>query len=340
MRKAANSAPTLIHVARLAGVGLGTASRAMSGEGYVSKETMERIQAAAERLGYRRNELARSLRVSRSYVVGIVVPDIGGPFMIDCVRAAQNTLRKGRYMSVLAFTDGNETTEQEEVEYLLRRQIDGLLVVPSGTSEPYQSMAKNQSVPVVFFDQPHPGKDFDAILVKNRQGARAAVQHLIDHGHRRIAGIGVNRHLYSIRKRAEGYREAIRETGLKEYLVLTEPDQIDQQIGELMSSKTPPTAIFSLNELSSVKVIEALGVRHIHMPDQMAFVGFDEVQLGRFLDPPLSSVVQPAAAIGEQAALRLLERLEAPDPLPGKQIMLPTLFICRRSCGCSESNPA
>lgn len=333
-QKLANTAPTLVHVARLAGVGLGTASRALSGEGYVSKETVARIHAAAERLGYQRNELARSLRVNRSYVIGIVVPDIGGPFMVECVRAAQHVLRQQRYMSVIAFTDGNGDSEKEEIEYLVRRQIDGLLIVPADASAPYRSSAQIAKLPMVFFDQPVQDKGCDAVLVKNQQSARSAVLHLIEHGHKRIAAVGVFRHLYSMRKRIEGYREAIRDAGLREYLAVPEPEEIDRQIGEWLSMKNPPTAIFCLNELSSIKVIEALSSRRIKMPDQIAFIGFDEIQLGRYLEPPLTAIVQPASVIGEQAAARLLERINAESPLSPKRIMLETTFVPRRSCGC------
>jgi LacI family transcriptional regulator len=334
-QKSARSAPTLVHVARLAGVGLGTASRALSGEGYVGKETLARIHAAVERLGYQRNELARSLKTNRTYVIGIVVPDIGGLFMVELIRAAQGVLRQHRYMSVIAFTDGNSDIEKEEVEYLLRRQIDGLLVVPEDSSASYLSSLQTANVPVVFFDQPVSDKDFDAVLVKNRHGARAAVQHLIDHGHQRIAAVGVNPHLYSMKKRIEGYREAMKQAGLREQLVVTRPEDIDRQVDEWLGMKAPPTAIFGLNELSSIKAIEALLARKVRMPEQMAFIGFDEIQLGRFVDPPLTAVRQPAAMIGEQAANRLLERIEAKEPLPGKHIMLDTLLIQRRSCGCN-----
>lgn len=329
-----------MHVARLAGVGLGTASRALSGQGYVHPDTLEQILKAARQLGYRRNEVARSLRVKQSYVIGIVVPDIGGPFMVDCVRAAQAVLRQHRYMSVLAFTDGDSKTEQEEIEYLMRRQIDGLLVVPSDSSSPYFSSSQFDTLPVVFFDQPHVNRKFDAILVKNRQGARAAVEHLIEHGHKRIACIGINRHLYSIRKRLEGYKGTIKEAGLREYFAVTEPETIDAQIGEWLRMKTPPTAIFSLNELSSVKVIEALGARRVQMPGEVAFIGFDEVPFGRYLNPPITTVVQPATMIGEQAAIRLLERINASEPLPGKHLLLDTMFIRRGSCGCKSTDAA
>jgi LacI family transcriptional regulator len=303
----------------------------------VAKETLARIRAAVERLGYQRNELARSLKVNQSHVIGIVVPDIGGPFMVDCVRSAQDVLRQHHYMSVLAFTDGNCATEEEEIDYLLRRQIDGILLIPSDSSATYFSSSHLGRVPIVPFDQPISNKNFDTVLVKNRQGARLAVQHLIEHGHKRIAAVGVNKHLYSMIKRVEGYREAIKQAGFREYLALTEADEIDRQVEEWLAMKAPPTAIFGLNELSTIKVVESLLARGVRMPDQIAFIGFDEIQLGRYLDPPLTTVVQPAVLIGEQAALRLLERIDAEEPLPSKRIMLDTILVARRSCGCQPA---
>lgn len=332
-KKSTSTAPTLVHVARLAGVGLGTASRALSGEGYVHTDTLERIRTAAAQLGYHRNELARSLRVKQSHVVGIVVPDIGGAFMVECVRAAQCAFRRHQYMSVVAFTDGDSAAETEEIGYLLQRQIDGLLVVPADSTAPHFQSPQLASLPIVFFDQPL-NKECDAVLVKNRNGARSAVEHLMDHGHKRIACVGVNRHLYSIRKRIEGYREAIKQAELPEYIAVVAPEEIDARIEGWLGMKERPTAIFSLNELSSIKVIEALSARRKRVPEEIAFIGFDEVQLGQYLNPPLSAVVQPATRIGERAALRLLERIKSTETLPGRYILLDTTFIPRGSCGC------
>jgi len=338
--------PKLVHVARLAGVGLGTASRALSGVGHVRKETLERVRNAAEHLGYYPNEVARSLRGRQSRVIAIVVPDIGGPFMIDCVRAVQRVLQQHRYMSVLVFTDGDSATEKEEIEYLIRRQIDGLLIVPADGSAPHLGSQELASIPLVSFDQPLKNMSADAILVKNRQAARTAVQHLIEHGHRRIACVGVNRHLYSIRRRIQGYREAMKECGLPEYHAMLEPDEIDAQVEKWLHMKNPPTAIFSLNELSSIKVVEALVSRRVRMPNEIAFIGFDEVLLGSCLDPPLTVVAQPATIIGEQAALRLLKRIDGNNSLPGKHLLLDAIFVRRHSCGCristthSPTNPS
>jgi LacI family transcriptional regulator len=313
---------------------MGTASRALSGVGHVRKETLARVRTAAESLGYYPNEIARSLRVRQSHVVAIVVPDIGSPFMIGCIRAMQRVLREHRYMSVLIITDGDSATEKEEIEYLIQRQIDGFLVVPADSSAPHFVSPKLASKPVVFFDQPLGDENAGAVLVKNRQAAYTAVRHLIEHGHKRIACIGVDRHLYSICERMQGYRDAMNEAALPECLAVPGPEAIDTQVDEWLHMENPPTAIFSLSELSSIKVVEALAVRGVRMPGQIAFIGFDEVPFADSLDTPLTVVAQPATTIGEQAALTLLERIEAGNALPGKQVLLDAILVRRSSCGC------
>ena len=328
--------PTLVHVAKLAGVGLGTASRALSGQGYVSEETSARIRTAVEQLGYQRNELARSLKVKRSGAIGLVIPDIGGPFMATCVHAIQKVLRQAQYTSIITFTDGSEKVEAEEIDYLIRHQVDGIIVVPSASAAAHFRSPQLSYTPLVAFDQPVDKEDFDAILVKNRQCAREAAEHLIAHGHKRIACIGVNRQLYSMQQRVEGYRAAMKAAKLSPLLEIIgmEPGESGKRLDKWLALKSPPTAIFSLNELTSLETVEGLAERGIHMPDQMAFIGFDDIQLGPYLDPPLTAVVQPAAEIGERTAMRLLERIEAKEKIPSKRLLLDAKLIIRGSCGC------
>jgi LacI family transcriptional regulator len=331
--------PTLVDVARLAGVGLGTASRALNGQGYVSKDASERIRIAVERLGYKRNELARSLKVKRSAAIGLVIPDIGGPFMATCVQSIQKVLRQAGYTSIITFTDGIEKVEGEEIDYLVRHQIEGMLVVPANSSAAHFRSPQIAHVPVVAFDQPITHADYDAILVKNRQGSREAVNHLIAHGHKRIGCLGVYKQLYSIRQRIEGYRAAMKEARLSPMVGVVDPRNggIAKQLDEWLTMKNPPTAIFSLNELTSIYTVEAFALRRIRMPDQMAFAGFDDIQLGQYLDPPLTAVLQPAAEIGERAAMRLLERIGAEEKLSPKRLLLDPKLILRSSCGCTPS---
>jgi LacI family transcriptional regulator len=335
--KPTNSMPTLVHVAKLAGVGLGTASRALSGQGYVSEETSARIRKAVEQLGYQRNELARSLKVKRSGAIGLVVPDVGGPFMAGCVRAIQKVFRQAGYTCIITFTDGEEKVEAEEVDYLTRHQVDGILIAPAPGSGAHFRTPQMLHTPLVSFDQPVEKQDYDAILIKNRHHAREAVEHLIGHGHKRIACLGVNRHHYTIQQRMEGYRVALKQAGLAPMLEIVDPEDsgISKQLDKWLALKDPPTALFSLNDLSTLEAVEALAERGIRMPDQMAFIGFDDIQLGPYLDPPLTAVVQPAVEIGERAARRLLERIDAKEKLPSKRLMLDAALIVRGSCGCA-----
>jgi LacI family transcriptional regulator len=329
--------PTLVHVARLAGVGLGTASRALSGQGYVSDETAARIRTAVEQLGYQRNELARSLKLRRSGTIGLVMPDIGGPFMSICVRAIQRVLRQAGYTSVIGFTDGIEKVEAEEISYLLNHQIDGLIIVPAASRAAHLLSPQLAHTPIVAFDQPIEKAGYDSILVKNRQYAYEAVRHLIGHGHKRIASLGVHRHLYSMQQRMKGYSAAMKEAGFSPMLEMVDPENngIKAQLERWLGMKHPPTAIFSLNELTTIETVAALTDRGIHMPADLAFIGFDDIQLGASFAPPLTVVVQPAAEIGEQAAKRLLSQIDAKTTLPSKRVLLDAALVIRSSCGCN-----
>ena len=330
-----NSIPTLVEVAKLAGVGLGTASRALSGEGYVKQDTLDRVRKAIEQLGYQPNEVARGLKTRKTNAIGLVIPDIGGPFMADCVRAIQKVLRSHDYMTLIAFTNGDESIEAKEIDYLLRRRIDGLILVPANGDAAHLQSARLKHMPVVAFDQEiHEG--FDAVLIKNRQMAGEAVRHLIGHGHTRIACLGILRHLTSIQRRIEGYEAAMNQAGLKPLLSVVSPEnhEIASQLDAWFALKSPPTAIFSLNELTTLQTVEALLERGLSMPDQVAFVGFDDIQLGPFLNPPLTAVIQPATEIGECVAARLLERIAAGNDLPQSNIKLDSQLVLRGSCGC------
>jgi len=337
--KPTNSMPTLVHVAKLAGVGLGTASRALSGQGYVSEETAARIHRAVEQLGYQRNELARSLKVKRSGAIGLVIPDVGGPFMAGCVRAIQKVFRQAGYTCIITFTDSDEKIEAQELDYLTRHQVDGILISPAPGSGAHFRTPQMAHTPIVSFDLPIEKQDYDSILLKNRHYARAAVDHLIGHGHKRIACLGMNRHHYSIQQRMEGYRTAMKQAGLQPMLEIVDlaDSGARRQLDKWLALKSPPTALFCLNELTTLEAVEALAERGIRMPSPMAFIGFDDIQLGPYLDPPLTAVVQPAGQIGECAAQRLLELIDAPEKLPSKRLMLDAALILRGSCGCPIS---
>lgn len=336
-RSKAASRATLVHVARLAGVGLGTASRALGDGKRVRPETIARVVEAAKRLGYRRNEIARELKVRRSGAVGFVIPDIGGEFMATCVRAAQAVIREQKYTSIFAFTDDDPEMEYSEIDYLLRRQIDGILIVPAaGGARSKLRPQFLQDTPLVSFDQPLAGLDVDEVLVSNNAGAETATRHMIDHGHERIVHVSMNRKHPTLRARVRGYRKAMTAAGLQEKVEVlgSNGEGALELVDSWLKSKQRPTALFCANELTSVKMLQAIAMRDIQVPKQLALISFDDVQLGYALRSPLTVMRQPAAEIGRRAATLLMERVLGDKPLPLRRVVLDAELVIRQSCGC------
>jgi len=331
------SRATLVHVARLAGVGLGTASRALDNGKRVSAETMEKVVEAAKRLGYRRNEMARGLKVRRSGAVGIVVPDIGGAFMATCVRAAQAVIRENKYISVFAFTDDDPEVEISEVDYLVRRQVDGILIIPAGGGA--RSLLEQQllqNTPLVSFDQPIVGLDVDEVLVSNQAGAEKATRHMIEHGHKAITYVSIERHVPTLRARLKGYRKAMRAAGLQEaveYLGANGEGAV-ALVDAWLRAKRPPSALFSANEQTSIELLHALALRNVKIPEQFALIAFDDMQLGLVLRSPMTVMRQPAAELGHRAATLLMERVVGRSDVPPRRIVLDAELVIRQSCGC------
>ncbi len=148
------------------------------------------------------------------------------------------------------------------------------------------------------------------------------------------------RHLYSIGKRIEGYRSAMRQAGLPTMLEIVEPgeDRVGEKIDSWLALPDPPTALFSLNELTTTATVEAFLQRGLRMPDDFAFIGFDDIELGPYLQPPLTAVLQPAREIGKGAAERLLERLKGASVTGPEHVMLAPTLIIRGSCGCNAGD--
>jgi len=331
------SRATLVHVARLAGVGLGTASRALADGKRVSADTIQRVTEAATRLGYRRNEMARSLKVRRSGAVGIVIPDIYGAFIATCLRAAQAVIRENKYISVFAFTDDDPAVEISEVDYLVRRQVDGLLIIPAGGGA--RSLLERQllqSTPLVSFDQPISGLDVDEVLVSNQAGAEKATRHMIEHGHKSIVYVSIDRQVPTLRARLKGYRRAMRSAGLQETIAQLGPngEGAEELVDSWLRSKRPPTALFSANEKTSLEILPVLAMRNVQVPDQLALIAFDDVQLGLVLRSPLTVMRQPAAELGHRAATLLMERVMGKNDIPPRRIVLDAELVIRQSCGC------
>lgn len=336
-RRWARRHPTLGDVARLARVSAITVSRVVNGSVHVRPETRSRVLAAVEELRYRPNELARNLKTRRSHAVGLLI-DVSNPFYAACATGAESVFRERGYALILASSRPSAAEEEATVELLGSYQADGLLIVPTVGS--YEFLARLPSgQPIVALDRPFDRFSTDVVLVKNYEGARAAVTHLLKHGRETIAFVGADETAYTTRLRLEGYTDAIRAAGVPGLIRLGAMDVAAAAsiTRELIHSADRPSAVFAMNNLITVGVLEAITEAGLRVPDDIAVVGFDDVVLADVLHPRLTVVRQPAVEMGRRAAELLLSRLSGCEPVQPQTILLETELLIRESCGCTSS---
>ena len=334
-----NRKPTMSDVARLAGVGTMTVSRVLSGTVRVSGETTQRVQTAIEQLKYRPNVLARAFRGQRSHSIGLIIPYLYDPFFASCAHAVTTVAREHGYSVIITTSNEDPETEYGEVDEMLQRHVDGLLMIPSRNRESRLTRTLFGKTPVVAFDRPVPDPSIDTVLVQNAVGSRRITEHLIEHGHRHITYIALSLSLFTISTRFAGYRRAVQDAGLESCPIFDcNSEEIAEQILKAkMERDTPPTAIITSNTLVTRYVLGAISRLGLRIPNDLAFAGFDDFDLAEFTSPPLTVVRQPAQEMGRVAANLLFDRIARGEtPHTGNRIVLPVEIVLRRSCGCKH----
>ena len=327
---------TLRDVAREAGVSTKTVSRVVNGESVVNPVTAARVAEVVERLGYRPNELARSLKGRRSRTIGLVISDVSNPFMASCAQAIERVVQEHGHALILCDSHADLRMEGSYVGLLARRQVDGLLLVPAHGCDDHLKTEQQAGLPVVALDRPAEGVQTDTVLVQNRAGAREATEHLIWHGHERIAFVGDVRHFYTARKRLEGYKEALKAADLKPVHSLGAHtiEMGEEATKEFLDTPDPPTALFAANILTALGALRAIEHLGLRIPEDIALIGFDDFELAPVLRPRFTLVRQPTAELGRRAAEMLFDRLDGQSPPEPQRLVLPTELVIRESCGC------
>jgi LacI family transcriptional regulator len=329
-------APTLVDVAREAGVSLKTASRVLNESDNVSEKKVAKIRAVMERLGYRPNELARGLKSRKSAAIGMIVPNLSDPFFSNAIKAAQEEARANGYVVVLSSSGGYPDLERSEIDTLVRRQIDGLVIAPADSREKTLSEAIPQDLPVVTFDEPAQAGVFDAVTVTNRIGAREATEHMLGHGAKKIVAIGARPHLYTCAERVAGYREAMRAAGqrARTCMVQHESQLTADWLREELFANGAVDAIFSLNWVCTILLLKGLRELGKQVGRDILLISFDDFDLAEMLTPSLTAVRQPAGMLGAEATKLLFERLKGGTEARPRSVVLPTELVIRESCGC------
>lgn len=327
---------TLMDVAREAGVSIKTASRVLNDSPELRPTTAALVRETMLRLGYQPNELARGLKSKRSAAIAMIAPNLADPFTATAIQAVQDVARAHGHVVILAGSGGDVGLEHLELQAMVRRQIDGIILIAASWGKSTLTSALAHRVPVVVFDEPIRGAEVDTITVTNRKAAREATEHLLGHRYRRILAVGARPHLFTCAERVAGYRAALKTAGLEpvELLVKHEDDLTADALRCFFSGNRPVDAVFSLNWVCSIRVLRGFKAMKRQVPKDVSFISFDDFDLAEVIPPGLTVVRQPTRQLGYRAATCLFERIESKGVKGPRRIILPTEFIIRGSCGC------
>lgn len=313
--------PTIIDVAREAGVSTATVSRVLNG-GPVTDETRHAVQRVIERLGYRRNSLARGLVTGRTGVIGVLIPDIGGPLYADMVRGVEDVTRPLGMHAMLVTDNRDPEREADAIELLLTHRIDALIDIGS-TLGADDLAALVGDLPLVLVQHERPGTGFATVAIDNRAGVALAVEHLTERGHRAIAHIAGVRRDGEERAAAFGEQASAHDLDPAPVFAGHSVEQSGREAAAWLADHPAVSAVVCTNDRTAFGLYQGLKARGVGIPETLSVTGFDDLPWGAFLDPPLTTVRQPGREMGRQAALRVLA---SPPPEAGSLTIAPTLI--------------
>ena len=321
--------PTMVDVAREAGVGLGTVSRVVNQDPNVRPELVERVNAAIAAMAYQPDERARQLRRGVSGTLGAAVRGISR--VNPVLRAVERAARRHDLMVLATSTEDDERLEKQVVMAMCRRRFDGLILEPTAARHDYLLPELEAGLPLVAFDRPIRDAEVDTVMCDNKRGIQAAFRHLVEHGHRRIGYIGDHERIFTGRERATAFRRCVAaQGGSIEGLTHTGDDsdlaRIDAALTTLFGGRWPATAVITGNADVTINALGWLRARS----HPAAIVGFDDPEVARLLRPDITVVAQDTDVLGETAVDLLRARIADPE-LPPRRVVIPIELIERGS---------
>jgi LacI family transcriptional regulator len=285
-------------------------------------------------LNYRPNALARSLRQGKTNTIGLVLPDSANPFFAEISRSIEDEAFKLGYSVFLCNTELDTQRELFYVDVLSKKQVDGIIFVAAGDRTDSLDFLLRRNMPVVMIDRDMPNVEVDAVLTDNQLGGFLATRHLIELGHTRIACITGPSSITPSAERLIGYRRALEGAGLSydEDLVICGDyhSQSGMDITHSILKMVPrPTAIFALNDLMALGALRAAAEAGYSVPADLAVVGYDDLELAHFTNPPLTTIAQPKKEVGARAVNLLVDRMSQKNRPPIRLLLAPELIVRR-----------
>jgi LacI family transcriptional regulator len=341
------SIATIQDVAEHAGVSAMTVSRVINHPAQVAPATRQRVEQAIQELGFVPNALARSLLRGRTHTIALLVSDISNPFFTQVARGVEDVAQRNGYTVIFGNGDESPEKERQYIQALLSRRIDGLLIAAAGSaSRAVLDLLTRHKNPFVLIDRAIEGVPADTVIGDSVGGARALTEHLLGLGHRRIALVNGPTEVPTARDRLAGYLQSLRAHGIEPRQELIVVGNYKRDGGYAAAQRLlalppgqRPTAIFAANNFLGIGVIEALREARLSVPQDMAVVCFDDIELASALYPFLTVAAQPARTFGTIAMQFLLERLDGAEVAAPRKVVLPPELIVRVSCGARLERP-
>ena len=283
------------------------------------------IEEAIKALGFKVNEIARGLKMSKTMTIGVLIPRLENIFITSIISNIENILLQNRYSTIICDYREDINQEREKLNFLVDKMVDGIIMMPTSSDCEHIKEIIKDNIPIVLIDRPIKGVNCDMVLVDNLNASYTAVEHLIINGHKRIGIICGPEDIYTTQERLKGYLRVHEDYSIQVDYDLIKYGDYQLQSGydllmELMNLDPQPTAVFTTNYEMTLGAIIAINERNVKIPEELSFIGFDNLQMSNIVKPPLSIVVQPMQQIGETAANILLKRLK------GDTSNFPSLF--------------
>ncbi|MFM1046103.1 DNA-binding transcriptional regulator CytR [Yersinia enterocolitica] len=326
---------TMKDVAEMAGVSTATVSRALMNPEKVSTVTRQKVEQAVLAVGYSPHALSRNIKRNESRTILVIVPDISDPFFADIIQGIEHAAAQQGYLILIG--DCAQQTQQERtfVNLIITKQIDGMLLL--GSNLPFDASKEEQRnlPPMVMANEFAPELELPTVHIDNLTAAYEAVNYLHELGHKRIACVAGPEHFPLCQYRLQGYIQALRRNGIavdSDYIIRGDfsYEAEAETFATLMGLPHPPTAIFCHNDVMAIGAMWQAKRMGLRVPQDISVVGFDDLKLSQYCDPPLTTVAQPRYQIGQQAMLLLLEQLQGHSVQSGSRL-LDTELIVRES---------
>jgi len=326
-------------VAALAGVSVGTVSNVLNRPEKVADATVARVRGAIAQLGFVRNDAARQLRAGSSRSVGLIVLDVRNPFFTDLARGAEDQAAQVGLSVLLGNSDENAARESAYLDLFEAQRVSGVLFSPIGDASERIERLRARGIPSVLVDRPADTARFSSVSVDDVLGGTLAVDHLSAIGRRNVAFVGGPQHIRQVSDRLTGARRAVAgNAGVRLEIIDTESLTVLQgrraglSIGARRAGERPD-AVFAANDLLALGVLQGLAASGIRVPDDIALIGYDDIEFAESASVSLSSVKQPARLIGEAALQLLLDEIETGDGFEHRHVRFEPGLIARESTG-------